>query len=645
MLSVEKQSASFRVLRRAGVYGACVILSLAGVFVLRYDFAIPAATLVLLYQALGIAVPIKLGVFWFYRLHRMAWHVAGLADLAYLIFSNAVASFLFAICSLILLGKSSLKTSIYVMDFVFCLFGVAGCCFFARLIKELGTAYSSAKTEKRVLIYGAGSAGLTLLREIRANASLGYSVIGFLDDDRHKRGAVLSGVPVLGTGRSAAREVQRLRSRGIVLDEIIIALPSATGAQMQEVLANCRAAGVACKTVPGLGELLTGKVLSAQVRNIRITDLLGRKPVELDNTRIRTFIAKGAILVTGGAGSIGSEICRQVAGLGSSKVVIFDQAESDLFRIDMELRERFPGLEIVPEIGDICDTPRIDEVLARHEITHIFHAAAYKHVPMMELHPLIAIENNVIGTWNLAQAASRAGVRSFLMISSDKAVNPTNVMGASKRVAELIIASMSHSTTRFVSVRFGNVLASNGSVVGIFQDQMAKGGPLTVTHPEIRRYFMTIPEAVQLVLQASTMGHGSEIYVLDMGEPVKIVHLAESLIRLSGFTPYAEIGIRFTGLRPGEKLFEEIMTKGENILPTYHEKIKIFAEAVPDRTIIRAWLDEVRIVLQHRDAAAAVRCLTELVPEYRPSSMWSAPDIPAVIQVPSYRLVTSGSAV
>ena len=638
MISIDRKSTYARAFCRGIIYLACVALSVIGAFLLRYDFAMPAAALALLYRGLYIAAPIKMGVILFNRLHRISWQIAGIGDLTHIIFTNVIASVLFAIAAFAIVGPA-FPPSVYVADFVFCLLGTAGVCLTSRLRREVGAARSLGKAEKQVLIYGAGSAGLTLLREIRANPSLGYAVAGFLDDDRRKRHAALVGVPVIGTGRAAAREVQRLRSRGVALDEIIIAMPSATGAQMQEALSNCRSAGVECKTVPGLGELLTGKVLSAQVRNVRITDLLGRKPVELDDTRIRSFLAASRVLVTGGAGSIGSELCRQIAGFGACKVVIFDQAESDLFRIDMELREAFPGIEIVPEIGDICDIDRVEEVILRHEIKHIFHAAAYKHVPMMEIHPLVAVENNVIGTWNLAHAAMRCGVSSFLMISSDKAVNPTNVMGATKRVAELIIASLPRSGTRFVSVRFGNVLASNGSVVNIFQNQIAKGGPVTVTHSQMRRYFMTIPEAVQLVLQASTQGRGSEIFVLDMGEPVKIMDLAENIIRLSGLTPYRDIDIRITGLRPGEKLFEEIMTKGEHILPTHHEKIKIFAAPVPDYSCINDWLDRTRGLLHTRNPLPVVEHLKELVPEYQPSALWkstapletSAPALPHLV--------------
>ncbi len=623
MLSLERRSTFLRALRCGVAYVGCVAAALTSALVVGHDFELPPGALALLCKAICIAAPIKLLLFYFHRLHRVSWHIASVGDVTRVAYSSGIGSALFAIAN-IGLTDSSFPVSVYVLDFVFCVVGLVGACRVPRVRREIRMSRLLAGADKQVLIYGAGSAGLTLLREIRDNASLRHRAVGFIDDDRKKCGAVLMGIPVLGTGRSVAQRVQWLRTRGTTVDEIIIALPSATGAQMQEALATCRSAGVACKTIPGLGELLTGKVLSAQVRKLRITDLLGRNPVELDDRRIRASLKDARVLVTGGAGSIGSELCRQIAGFGASKVVIFDQAESDLFRIDMELRETFPSLAIVPEIGDICELDRVEEVILKHHITHVFHAAAYKHVPMMEMHPLVAVRNNVIGTWNLTRAASRSGVRSFLMISSDKAVNPTSVMGATKRVAELIVASMPQSGTKFVSVRFGNVLASNGSVVNVFQDQIAKGGPVTVTHPEIRRYFMTIREAVQLALQASTMGHGSEIFVLDMGAPVKIVDLAESLIRLSGLTPHRDIAIRFTGLRPGEKRFEEIMTEAENILPTYLEKIKIFAGTIPDRARIESWMKQTRRVLHRRDPQQIIRSLTELVPEYQPSDTAAA---------------------
>ncbi len=379
--------------------------------------------------------------------------------------------------------------------------------------------------------------------------------------------------------------------------------------------------------IPGIGELLNGKVLASQIRKVKVEDLLGREPVHLDNTTIRKSIRGRVVMVTGGGGSIGSELCRQIARYEPACLLVFERAESDLFRIDHELRHAHPGVEIVPLIGDIREQARVDEVLRRYEVHSIFHAAAYKHVPLMEDHVLEASANNVLGTWTLVEAAQRAGVNDFLMISTDKAVNSTNIMGLTKRTAEIIVSSRpvpsaSRSFTKFVSVRFGNVLGSNGSVVPLFERQIANGGPVTVTHPEMRRYFMTIPEAAQLVLQASTMGTGAEVFVLDMGQPVRIVDLARNMIRLSGKVPDSEIEIRFTGLRPGEKLFEELNLSDEHLMPTYHEKIRIFRGERRDLQDIRLWIACLSSALASRDQSEVVRLMADLVPEYQPVGQW-----------------------
>jgi FlaA1/EpsC-like NDP-sugar epimerase len=468
---------------------------------------------------------------------------------------------------------------------------------------------------------------------------LGYVVAGFVDDDPAKRGQNLFGVTVLGTGREVPLIAASLKKRGQEIEEIVIALPSASGTQIREVVATCKTARVPVKRVPGVGQLLSGKVLTSQIRSVSVEDLLRREPVRLDVTNIRESIRGGNIMVTGGAGSIGSELCRQIATFDPAVLVIFERAESDLYRIEYELREKHPNLNIVAQIGDIREMASVDAALDRYQIQSVFHAAAYKHVPMMENHPIEAVSNNVIGTWNLADSARRHGVKNFLMISSDKAVNPTNVMGLTKRMAELVVASAASKTrgTKYVSVRFGNVLGSNGSVVPLFEKQIAAGGPVTVTHPDMRRYFMTIPEAVQLVLQASIMGKGSEIFVLDMGQPVKIADLARNMIELSGKTPGTEIEIRYTGLRPGEKLFEELSLEGEQMQPTYHEKIRIFGGSHADRDQVEHCLEKLRDATATRDAVAALTRMIDLVPEYTPDEHWRD-QIAADVTTPIARL-------
>jgi len=471
-----------------------------------------------------------------------------------------------------------------------------------------------------------------LLREIQTNRSLGYQVIAFVDDDRRLHGSIVMDVPVVGAGRNLAGIVDRCAVRSTKIEEIVVAMPSATSRQTREALANCRSAGVPCKTLPRLGELLAGRVLSSQIRSINLADLLGREPVRLEEDRIHETIGGRSILITGAAGSIGSELCRQTARFQPARLVLFDQAESPLYNIDLEMRAKFPSMDIVAELGDVRDPTIVEDLIRRHGVDSIFHAAAYKHVPMMESHVAEAVKTNIFGTWNVVRAAYRHRVSNFLMISTDKAVNPSSVMGLTKRIAELIAHARTsdgkRSSTRFSSVRFGNVLGSNGSVVPLFQAQIAAGGPVTVTHPEMLRYFMSIPEAVALVLQASTMCKDSEIFVLDMGEPVRITDLATNMISLAGLVPNEEIEIRFTGLRPGEKLFEELRLEGEDISPTYHEKIKIFSGTRLMRADLESWLSVLEALIDSRDAQAILSHMQTFVPEYRPPSSSRVPSQP-----------------
>jgi FlaA1/EpsC-like NDP-sugar epimerase len=609
-----------------GCHLVVVVTSILAAFLLRFDFAIPDERLQPLYGGLAVAVVVKSIVFVAGGLDRGWWRYVSMADLLNVLSVNICASAAFTVAAYFIVGPA-FPRSIYVIDFLLCFVFTAGGRFAVRLYYEAFLREKSRGRRKGMLIYGAGAAGMTLAREARANSSLGYEVVGFLDDDPRKRDAVLMGVAVLGKGSDAPAIVERYKSSQTKIEDIVIAMPSATGPQMSEALANCRSAGVRCKTIPSIGEMLSGKFLSAQIRNVSVTDLLGREPVRLEEDRIRRRITGRTILITGAAGSIGSELCRQVAQYQPAKLIALDQAESDLFKIDNELRSQFTALDVVPEIADVRDPRRIDEVVRLHGVDSIFHAAAYKHVPMMERHALEAMKNNIMGTWNVVLAAERNHVSQFVMISSDKAVNPTNVMGASKRVAELLVSCMSGNrsprATKFVSVRFGNVLGSNGSVVPLFQRQIAAGGPVTVTHPEIRRYFMTIREAVQLVLQASTMGKGGETFVLEMGAPVRIVDLATNMIRLVGLVPDKDIEIRFTGLRPGEKLFEELITEGENILPTYHEKIRISQGPNTDREALETWLRELEALTRDRDEDGVVAHLKHLIPEYQPGKQWN----------------------
>jgi len=621
--------------RVAGLAGylAVILLSLAAAFFLRFELSIPRSVEPLLAQGLLFAVLIKLPIFYLSGLHRNLRMFAEVSDLRRLFTSNLLASAAFSIAVRLAVGP--------VFPRSVCLIDLLACTFLSVLMRYAGRFYCDVSDwgqprpkRKSILIYGAGAAGAILLREIRGNKSLGYHVVGFLDDDAAKQGAALMGVRVLGPGRQAASIVARLNRRRTRVEEIVIAMPSASGRQRRDAVAHCQAARVPCKTIPGLGDLLMRKVLAEQIRAVSVTDLLGRPPVQLDEEPVRARLAGKCVLVTGAAGSIGSELCRQVARFAPSKLITFDQAESDLFRIDCELRDKYPDLELVAALGDIRDAERLAQVFDQHAVDSVFHAAAYKHVPMMETHVLEAVYNNIIGTWQLMEAVHKHRVPNFLMISSDKAVNPTSVMGATKRVCELIVSAAPGSregrSTKCVSVRFGNVLGSNGSVVPIFQAQIAAGGPVRVTHPDIQRYFMTASEAVSLVLRASTMGTSSEIFVLDMGEPIRITDLAVNMIRLAGLVPYQDIDIRFTGLRPGEKLFEETNLPAERILPTDHDKIQIFQHTSPDWRSITAWIHQLRILLERRRETAIVDHIRDIVPEYRPSERWtSGQEVPA----------------
>ena len=561
-------------------------------------------------------VPVKLLVFFLGRLHRDSWRHAALQDLARIGFVNIGAS-IFTFGTVSVWVGPSFPRSVFAIDLLICFLAIAGVRFTFRLYYE--ALKPEPPTGKGVLIYGTGSAGRTLLREIRSEPSLGIQVLGFIDDDPSMKAMRIMDVPVLGGCRDISKIVERYRNRTVKIEEVIVANASASGKQMREAHANCRGAGVRCRTIPSIGDILSGQYLSSQLRNISLEDLLGREQIRLDEDRIERSIEGKSVLITGAAGSIGSELCRQTAAFSPARLVILDQAESDLFRIDQELRQKHPDLEIVPVIADIRHLPAISEVVRRYSIESIYHAAAYKHVPMMERHILEAVRNNVLGTRNLVEVARQYRVNSFVMISSDKAVRPTSVMGTTKRIAELIVSAASSgkdNVTKFVSVRFGNVLESNGSVVPTFRAQIAAGGPVTVTHPEMRRYFMSIREAVQLVLQASTMGKGSNIFVLDMGEPVRILDLANNMIQLAGLVPNDDIEIRITGLRPGEKLFEEIALEGEDVLPTHHEKIRIFNGKGIGPEIIAPWITQLQLLIEQRDEKKVLNHLTELVPEY-----------------------------
>ncbi len=539
-------------------------------FMLRFDFNLPGHYVHALFFALMVWVPVKLTSFKILSLDRRWARYISIEDLVRLAWSNLIGTLVSVVILMVL--RSGVPRTVYAIDLLLCIALTVGTRVIARRLIESMQPRRHPRTRTRTLIYGAGDAGAALLRELRQNTALTYDVCGFVDDNSRKLGLVLHGVRVLGNGKALEHIAETQRA-----ELVLIAIPAASGAQMKEILEKCTAAGIRSKTVPGVAELIEGNGLARQIRDVAVEDLLGRIPVLLDQDRISDKLQGRVILVTGAAGSIGSEICRQIARFHPAAIIGYEIAESPLFQLQMELARSFPEILFHAEIGSIQKPARLAEVFERYRPSVVYHAAAYKHVPLMEAHIFEAIENNVFGTLNVVEAARTYGVADLVMISSDKAVNPVNVMGATKRVAELLVRSRQPDDGTYVSVRFGNVLGSNGSVVPIFKDQIARGGPITITHPEMERYFMTIPEACQLVLQASTMGKGGEIFVLDMGEPVRILDLARNLILLSGLRPEQDIMIEFTGVRPGEKLFEELRVEDEGLLATHHRKIRIFA--------------------------------------------------------------------
>ena len=591
------------------IFAVAVVLA----FVLRFDLTVPPQYRPHLLAGLWVSVPAKTLAFYFFRLGRGWWRYVSIGDVTRLAAASFAGSAL-GYLGLLLFAPAGFPRSVYVLDFVLC-FGMTAAARLAVILLFEFSRLPNTGAKRRTLIYGAGDAGVGLVREIHQNPALSYEIVGFIDDDPAMAGSFIHQVKVLGNGGTLPSVVASQ-----TIETVLIALPSATGAQMTQILNRCHEAGVSYKTIPGLAEVIEANGLAAQIRDVAVEDLLGRNPVRLEENRIRGMIEGKVVMVTGAAGSIGSELCRQIARFYPAGIVGFEIAESPLFEIDREMRQSFPRVPFYPEIGSIQNRTRLDEILRRHSPSVVYHAAAYKHVPLMEAHVFEAIENNVFGTYNVAMAAKEHGVEDFVLISSDKAVRPTNVMGATKRVAELLLLALQNGGTKYVAVRFGNVLGSNGSVIPIFKKQIVAGVPVTVTHPDMRRFFMTIPEACQLVLQAALIGEGGQICVLEMGDPVKIVDLARNLILLSGLKPEQDIKIQFTGMRPGEKLYEELNTACEDTAPTAHEKIRIFVGNGMPEGDIETWLYCLRQACQTRDVGRLVVVLKEIVLDYNPST-------------------------
>jgi len=583
-------------------------------FLLRFDFQIPADELKLLFQGLAVVLIVKPIIFTASGMYRNIWRYASLQD-AFQIFKVVTLSSLVSMVLLVFIrGPFALPRSIYILDWFILFAFVAASRLVWRIYRET-KVIPSLRKGKKTLIIGAGDAGNLLLKEIRKQVSSPYNVVGFVDDDPGKRGLRLSGVRVLG-GTKRLSALIRIHS----VEEVIFAIPSGDGALMRRVIASCKRAQARFKTLPGITAIIDGKVSVSQIKDVEIEDLLGRDPVMLDQTAIHNYLTDKRVLVTGAAGSIGSEICRQVALFKPITLILFDHSETPLFYIEKELAASFPDLRIIPMVGDVKNRERVETLFDEFSPEVVFHAAAYKHVAMMEYNPAEAVLNNVMGSRVVADAAHTFKVRNFVMVSTDKAVNPTNVMGATKRSAEVYVQALAGtSKTKFTTVRFGNVLGSNGSVIPLFKEQIRNGGPVTVTDRDVVRYFMTIPEASQLVLQAGCIGKGGEIFVLDMGDPVQILSLAEELIRLSGLVPYKDVDIVFTGLKPGEKLFEELLIDGEGIKPTGHKKIRVMAPVETDLKQVSLDLDELFALAKAGNLTGLLDSLRNIVPEFTPS--------------------------
>ncbi|HIJ94476.1 MAG TPA: polysaccharide biosynthesis protein [Desulfuromonadales bacterium] len=603
-----------------------ISIALCLAFLLRFDFSIPQQQQELFWECLLVVMIVKPLVFLVTGLHTNLWRYASIQD-AVEIFKSVTLSSILAVSAVFFLRQfSPIPRSIFVLDWFLLFAFMAASRLVWRFWRETYIVSRSSEGP-RTLIVGAGEAGSMLIKEIWRQPHSAYNVCGFVDDDYEKKGMKLHGLPVLGA-------TKQLKS--IIVDndieDVIIAMPSADGKTIKGIMDLCKNASVTFKTLPSIGELIDGTLTVSQIKNVEIEDLLGREPVQLDRALIGAYLSGKRVLVTGAGGSIGSEISRQIALFNPQKLILLDQAETPLYEIEKELMARFPDERILPLVVDVRDRDLVMQAFKEFAPEVVFHAAAYKHVPMMEYNPSQAVLNNVFGSRNIADAAHTFKVHNLVMISTDKAVNPTNVMGATKRAAEMYIQALSRtSSTKFTTVRFGNVLGSNGSVIPLFKEQIAKGGPVTVTDKRIIRYFMTIPEATQLVLQAGCIGTGSEILVLDMGDPVRIIDLAEELIRLSGLTPYEDIDIVVTGLRPGEKLFEELLIDGEGILSTVHDKIKLLAPVHIDMGPIKSELDTLFAAARSNSVHDLIESLKRLVPEFRPTYSFIG-DAPTIFQ-------------
>ena len=601
-------------------------------YLLRFNFQIPEYYKVIFLRMLPFIVVIKIIVFYFFNLYKGMWRYTSIRDFFDILKAATISSLIIVSIILFVYRFAGFSRSIFILDWGITVFFISGYRLSIRiyysfvfgndLTKNPFTKLFMSKHDKidhsrNLLIIGAGDCGDKIYREIQDNARLRYRVVGFVDDDTSKVGMQIHGIPVVDTTEEIKLVATKLNA-----EEILIAIPSASSTQMRKIISNCEESNIPFKTVPGMGELIDGKVTVKAIRDVAYRDLLGREIIDLEEDRISAYIENSRVLVTGAGGSIGSELCRQICRFQPDSVILFERSESYLYEVELELRKNFPYVKVISVLGDIRDRTQLSHAFSDYRPNVVFHAAAYKHVPLMELQPWKAVKNNILGTRNMIDISNKYSVERFVFVSTDKAVRPANIMGASKRVAEHLVQCQNGnglSNFSFMIVRFGNVVGSIGSVVPMFRKQIEKGGPVTVTHPEVTRYFMTIPESCQLILQAGAMGEGGEIFLLDMGTPIKIDDMARDLISLSGFEPDVDIKIEYIGLRPGEKLYEELITEGEGIVPTSHEKIMVLKGRTCDQTSLNGKIDELRSLAHQQDAEGIRSLLQEIIPEYKPA--------------------------
>ncbi|AFQ46152.1 polysaccharide biosynthesis protein [Desulfosporosinus meridiei] len=595
-------------------------LAAFGSFYLRFDEGIPLDYYQTYYHTAIGGTILYLAVFYVFGLYNRLWQYASTGELLSIVYAVSVGTG-GTVAAVYFYGLSNADTLSYirmphtaaVLLWLAMVFLIGGSRFIWRILQENAFDRHVPGSQKQVLIVGAGDAGVLAARELKNRNYRDGRPIGFIDDNHSKQKLQLLGIPVLGTRLDIARVV-----KGHNVDEVIIAMPSASGEAVREIVQICEKLGVILKIMPGVYDIISGDMNVKPIRQVQVEDLLGRDPVSVDLEEVAGYVAGETVIITGAGGSIGSEICRQIARFNPGRLVLLGHGENTIFDIEQELRSEHPGIDYITEILDIKDREKVFLIFERYKPGVVFHAAAHKHVPLMERNPEEALKNNVVGTQNLAEAADEVKVKTFVSISTDKAVNPTSVMGATKRTSEMIIQSLDlRSQTKFVAVRFGNVLGSRGSVIPTFKRQIAQGGPVTVTHPDMVRYFMTIPEAAQLVIQAGAMARGGEIFILDMGKPVKIVDLAKDLIRLSGFEPDVDIKIQFTGIRPGEKLFEELLTAEEGVTSTKHSRIFV---AKPNNIDVKL-LEELTHIIRERGSFLTrdevIKLLQTVIPAFR----------------------------